>query len=184
MVASRQGSRKRFIVLTEGRKDYHFIRGYLQERFGKRQVDITRVDVPDGLGSGEQRVRERYPRELKARRQRRLDENLWLVVMTDADSLTVEQRRRQLEEALEEKEEGPREPGERVVILTPRRNLESWMHWADGNPPDEETDFKHEYPDGPRQYEEKAAQRCQQEDTADLAPSLRAACDELDRIQP
>ncbi|MBT11388.1 MAG: hypothetical protein CMI02_05055, partial [Oceanospirillaceae bacterium] len=72
--------KKRFVVLCEDEKSYQFVRGYLQRRFGKQTVQTSRVDVPYGLGSGEQSVRERFATELCARRTKPKDENLWLVV--------------------------------------------------------------------------------------------------------
>lgn len=135
------------------------MRGYLQRRFGKNTVQTSRVDVPYGLGSGEQSVREQFANELCARRTKPKDENLWLVVMTDADQLTHEQRWSQLRTALVKRSVSPIGSDEKVLIFIPKMNIESWARWGETGQVDETQDYKNQYRDGGKKYGAQVAQR-------------------------
>lgn len=64
-------NRLRVVILSEGKRDYDFVRRYLQNRIGREKIEVSRVDSgPEGQGSGEQRVREHYRAELHTLRIR------------------------------------------------------------------------------------------------------------------
>lgn len=174
-------ARKRFLILCEGQTDYQFVRGYLRERYKASQVD--RVDIPYGLGSAEAHVRRRLPAEIRARRSRRADENLWLVVVTDADTTEIADRLQTLDQAIKDANLKPRTARERVLFLIPKRNIEAWIHWAHGNELEETEDFKHRYSSPRASHDGKrAAQRCVQAPAGEMSGSLAHACEELRRI--
>ena len=174
--------KKRFDVLCEDEKSYQFVRGYLQRRFGKQTVQTSRVDVPYGLGSGEQSVRERFATELCARRTKPKDENLWLVVMTDADQLTHEDRLSQLQAALEKRSVHPVGSDERVLVFIPKRNIESWARWGETGQVDETQDHKNQYRDGGKKYGAQVAQRCLGSSNDPGPRSIQKACEEIQRV--
>ena len=172
-----RGDRLQFIVLTEGKRDYDFARGYLEQRFGKRRAEVRPVStVMAGSGSGEQQVRERFADELRALRTYG-GENRFLVVMTDGDRLSPAQRRAQLEAQESRRDE------DRVAIIVPCRNLESWFAWLDGVFEDESADYKPRYRnDKPTSRGRAMASACGDVDIQSMPRSLQEACGELQRI--
>jgi hypothetical protein len=55
-----------------------------------------------------------------------------LVVSIDADTSSVEERQRQLDRKLEPYGMERRGLGERIAILVPKRNIETWVHYMMG----------------------------------------------------
>jgi hypothetical protein len=126
------------VVLCEGDMDERFARRLLQSRnVGSRQVRVEKTQ----WGSGEQFVRERYPVEVRAYRSQQR-QNVGLLVLTDADEMTVDQRRRTLDMALEQSGQTRREAAERIALMLPKRNMETWVWHLCGNVVDEETEYK------------------------------------------
>ena len=103
-------------------------------------------------GSGEQFVRNRYPAEVKEHR-RRLGKgaSALLVVMLDADVEATQHRAKQLADALEnarrdcppKEQHRYRPPGEKepIVVLIPKRHVETWIRALLGKQADEDTDY-------------------------------------------
>lgn len=155
--------RIRVQVLAEDHRSYHFVRGWLEARLTKDRVEVGRVDLSP-VGSGEQRVRERYPQELNARRSRPAQANEWLVVITDGDTVGLEERKRLLQREAESRGVKPPlpQPDERVILAVPCRNIESWFRWAEGDSVDETTDYKNHYRSGakPSRLGKRAQDRC------------------------
>ena len=171
------GNRYQFIILAEGKGDYDFVRRYLKGRYGKRSAEVKRVQtVAAGDGSGEQQVRQRFPKELQALRAYS-GVNRYLVVITDGDRYSPEQRRSQLEQ------QAARRQGDKVAIFVPCRNLESWFAWLDGVFQDEETDYKPQYRNAQAgKLGERLAEQCREKQPNDLPVSLQDACEELQRL--
>ncbi len=129
------------IVLCEGLQDWVFIRRALMA-LGYDWRRIRPIPFPaNGRGSGEQHVREQYPREVRIHRSRATRMKTVLVVHTDADVKTTEERFESLEKALDEAAVGQRKAGERIAILIPKRSTESWIYFLDGHPVDEHTSY-------------------------------------------
>ncbi len=94
-------------------------------------------------GSGEQFVRERYPVEVKEHRRRiGKGTSAILVVMVDADMEATQHRATQLSKALEDKEMERRGDDEPIVLLIPKRHVETWIRALLGTHVDEEKDYK------------------------------------------
>lgn len=174
------------IVLCEDVKHMTFILRYLRRLgFNNRQIHSR---LPrSGRGAGEQWVRERYPAEVKAQRSRANHTSASLIAVIDADTLSVDERRQQLEATLDRSGLAPRDAKERISIVIPRRNIESWVHFAEAREIDETTDLKLRYKDTKacRDAADAAVEVCRSgSDEAAAPPSLVAACRELRRVDP
>lgn len=176
-------ARHQFIVLAEDMRHYHFVRSWLRTRFSTSRVEVRPKLSPRGRGAGDQWVREHYPRELSARRSRRADANVWLVVVIDGDTVGSETRRSQLAAAAHERGVEPAiGPDERVLFVVPCRNIETWFAWAEGESVGETEDYKNRYRNAaPTEYGQRAAGRCH-EGEATFPVSVREACKEVHRV--
>jgi hypothetical protein len=130
----------RVTVLCEDKSHFHFVTGYLKT-LGFEARKMTGKIAPLGRGSGEQYVREQLVNLVTASRQFK-HENIILVVITDADKHTYEHRFKTLTDTLTES----LSKEEKIVVLIPARNIETWFRYAD-NPVecDEKTDYKSKY---------------------------------------
>ncbi len=167
------------VVVCEDRQHEAFARRFL-ERIGKG-VRVQRVEVsPKGRGSGEQFVRERFPKELAYYRARKHRVGQALIVLIDADGPDFATRIEQVENACVETEEQRRQADEHVAIFVPARNIETWLAYLEGKPVNENDSY-------PRLKRERDCQQhvdwlydmCQRQALRQPAPpSLEAACAE------
>jgi len=125
------------MVLVEGDLDFRFLYHYLL-RLGFKAHQVR--PLKSAAGSGEQWVRGQVAVQVAACRARPADTHL--IVMVDADLLTVQQRMRQLEEALREEGMAPIATQEPVVRLVPKRNVETWLLCLNGEAVTEEENYK------------------------------------------
>ena len=65
-----------------------------------------------------------------------------LVVVADADNLTVAERIAVLDAKLVEASQPTRRSDEPIFFVIPRRNIETWIYYLVGDAVDEETDYK------------------------------------------
>ena len=131
------------VVLAEDERHQRFVRRYLY-RLGRSRHDIRFEDLPSGRGCGEQWVRERYARAVRAYRGRSARAGTALIIAIDADVGDVDRRLRQLREALEQAGSATRTDGEAIVHLIPRRSVETWILCLSDRPVDEITDYRQE----------------------------------------
>lgn len=147
----------------------------------KGRVRIERG--PDGMGSGEQFVRNKFTEELLAYRKNRNRVAEALVVMIDGDRLGVTGRMQQLAEECKECEIAVPQEGEKVAILVPTWNIETWLAYLDGAAVDE-TERSYPRLRRPRECEQHVqalAESCRSGKLRKPAPdSLEAACREYD----
>lgn len=167
----------RVILLCEDLQLACFIRRFLKLRgFGPR--DIREQIAPPGQGSGEQWVRNNYPKQLEALRA--YGGNAVLIVGTDADNMEVAERVRSLD--LQCKEQGVAERGadDPVLMIVPKRNIETWFAYLRGETANETDSY-------PRYGTESECREdvrsldgmCRSQVLRPPAPpSLAAACDE------
>ncbi len=120
--------------------------------------------MAQGSQSGEQRVRSRFPDELKAIRSRGEG---YLVVVIDADQHTAADRLGQLDEECEKRGVARRTPEDRAIVVVPRRNVETWFEYLDGQKVDEDTKY-------PKRFKGKDHRR--------LADALYDTCHERQRL--
>jgi len=100
------------------------------------------VPCPAGAGSGEQWVREQFVIEVKAYRRRHAHTATALIVVVDADTLSVDERLAQLDQNLEATQTDRIRLDEQIATLVPKRNVETWILCLNDVSVDEETDYK------------------------------------------
>jgi hypothetical protein len=127
-------------ILAEDRRQQQLIFRYLR-RIG---LEIHAMRLPPSAGSGEQWVREQFPKELNEYRSRSARAETKLIAVTDADTLSVEERLAQLDGRL--RDDGVdlvRTDIEQVARLIPKRNIETWLLCLNGDVVEEgERDYK------------------------------------------
>jgi hypothetical protein len=167
------------VILCEDRQHETFARRFLQ----KLGISIRnlRVEIsPQGRGSAEQFVRKQYASELQYYRSRSHRVQQGLMVMIDADGRDVHERLEQVEkDAVDAGHEGRRDD-ERIAVFVPKRNIETWLAYLDGQDVNENDSY-------PRLDRQRDCQRhvdalyemCQAGTLRQPSPpSLVAACDE------
>lgn len=154
------------------------MRRFLKLR-GWKAHDIRERIAPPGVISGEQWVRERFPGELDAVRGR--GRHTVLVVGTDADTMSVNARTASasLDQACQTQGVAKRTGQDPVVMVVPKRNIETWFAYLRG----ENTNEVDRYPRYDKESDCQAIvreldERCrsQQRLHAPLPDSLRRTC--------
>ena len=126
------------VLLCEDKLTDTFIRKFLSYRKFKHR-HIRTVSIPKA-GSGEQWVRENFPDQLKFIRQR---QKAILIVVTDADNLSVDKRKSKLQEKCIDKRIPQLKKEDGVVQIIPRRNIETWLKYLSTDADvDESKDYK------------------------------------------
>jgi len=174
----------RVVVLSEDRQTESFIRRFLKLRtFDKRHIVFKMC--PRAKSAGEQWVRERFPVELQAYRSRSRRAKTCLIVASDADVKTVEERIKSLKNECKKAEVDFRKEGEHVAFIIPRRNIETWLAYLRKETFDEETKYKkYEYESHCQPQINQLDKMCQQQQFTPHPPppSLESACKEFKRI--
>jgi len=177
--------RVQIVILCEDRQQEVFARYFLKKR---GFTGLFRANIcPEGSQAGEQYVRTQYLAEVKAYRQNRNRVSIGLVVLIDADTGTLEARLNGLASALDEDEQKNRGPNEAIAIFVPKRNIETWIHYLQGETVNEEDAYaKFENNEAAcKTAVEDLADRCYSQSLPQDAPrSLQAACGELQRLLP
>ena len=178
--------RVKIVLLCEDSQHETFIRRFLKG-MGWNTREIRVEKSPSALGSAEQWVREKFPHELMAYRQRQQRAASALIAMIDADNRGVQDRINEFGEACSSLQIAFRDDEEAVAIGVPKRNIETWIHFLDGDAVDENT----LYPKLGRVRDCKPAvdrlvQLCRSTRLTPDAPQvLTTACDEYNtRIRP
>lgn len=169
------------VLLCEDQNTNTFVRRFLRGRQFKAR-DIRTLPPPHGSQSGEQWVRERYPTELKAIRSR---QGAFLIVVIDADQHTTQERRSQLDEECRAQEVPKRTEKDPVILLVPRRNIETWFAYLGGESVDETQDYGAWKSKDARPFAEELYRMCHEaQRLRDPAPpSLEESCREYPRLQ-
>ncbi len=130
----------KYIVLCEDKLTHCFIRRFLiaQGISGRKMVSLP---LPAD-GCGEQYVRIQFPKQLRALRSKSFDSNV-LIVAIDADKKTVQERKLQFNDACNAVEIETRTEDDKLLIFIPKRNIETWIKYFDGDSVDEEHDYAH-----------------------------------------
>ena len=174
--------RVQLVILCEDRQQEVFARHFLEKR-GFTGLFRTQICLK-GSQSGEQYVRTQYPLEVKAYRQNKNRVSIGLVVLTDADTGTQQERLNQLAHILSEDLQQARQTVEAIAIFTPKRNIETWIHYLQsGEPIDEIVAYSKLTNQGEcKPFVEKLADQCVQGLPANAPLSMHDACMELKRI--
>ena len=177
--------RVQIVLLCEDRQQEVFARYFLKKR-GVNGVIRGKI-WPAGSQSGGQYVRTEYPVEVKAYRQNRNRVSIGLVVLIDADTATVKDILDRLASALAEDSQEKRQSDEAIAIFVPKRNIESWIHYLQGEIVNENDAYAKFTNDEARCKSdvENLAERCRSQSLPeDAPPSLQAACSEIQRLLP
>jgi hypothetical protein len=135
--------------------------------------------APQGRGAGVQHVITNYPVEVKSLRSRSYL-HAGLVVVVDADASSVEERLRQLENALVQDRQYGRSDNERIALLSPKRNVETWIFHLLGNRATEEDNYQRRVSTSDTKNAVAAfADVCLRKAAEISLSSLRHACKEL-----
>lgn len=133
----------RVAVLIEDQTLERFVRQILL-CLGFSRHELRVLPFPVGKGSAKAWVDLQYAAEVKILRSKNFQPNLALLVGTDADELTVDQRNQDLATSLADRSLPPRGDGENIIHLIPKWNIETWLLYFAGKPRDENRDYKHE----------------------------------------
>jgi hypothetical protein len=172
------------VILCEDRQQEVFARQFLIG-CGIHQRRIRVNICPRGRGSGEQYVRQEYARETRLYCSRSAYLTIGLVVMIDADVMSANERFDQLEGALVSAQQPRRRPDERIAIFVPKRNVETWICYLQGETVNEADVYPSLSREGDcRPLVQRLAHKPVYRLTHDVPPSLQAACAELRRIFP
>jgi hypothetical protein len=132
------------VIVAEDQEQQNLVYRYIERcnpRLTYREFRFERPAKGSG-GSGEQFVRNRYPAEVKEHRRRvGKGASALLVVIVDADMETTERRASQLSDALHAASMDGRRDDELIVLLIPKRHVETWIRALLGNQVDEVTDY-------------------------------------------
>jgi hypothetical protein len=177
--------RVQIVILCEDRQQEVFARYFLKKLgfTGRFRANIC----PEGSQAGEQYVRTHYPEEVKAYRQNRNRVAIGLVVLIDADTGTLEARLNELASVLNKDKQENRGSNEAIAIFVPKRNIETWIHYLQGETVNEEAvypKFKNNEAVCKTAVEDLADRCYSQSLPEDAPPSLQAACGELQRLLP
>ena len=172
------------VILCEDQQQEVFIRHFLMRKgYTQRQMRIERC--PSGKQAGEQFVRERYPAELKALRQRTARAGTALLVMIDADKRCVADTAKWLDTICGEQGVAARDQNDKAAVLIPRRNIETWIHFLDGDAVDEDTEYKKlRWKSDCKPSVKRLFDICNKSECpADFPDSLKVACLEYQRVK-
>ena len=177
--------RVQIVILCEDRQQEVFARYFLKKR---GFTGLIRAKIcPPGSQAGEQYVRTQYLAEVKAYREKRNQVSIGLVVLIDAGTGTLEARLNELASALDKDEQEKRGSNEAIAIFVPKRNIETWIRYLQGETVNEEAvyaKFKNNEAVCKTAVED-IADRCYSQSLPEDAPrSLQAACGELQRLLP
>ena len=131
------------IILAEDREQQNLVRRYLERCGHGTGVRFEPLPAKGPGGSGEKYVRDHYTKQVQACRSalgRRA--SALLIVIIDADTETTQRRAAQLSDTLKAAGMQGREDGEPIVVLIPKRHVETWIRALLGNQVDEKTDYK------------------------------------------
>jgi len=161
-----------FVVLCEDDGHATLVCAYLKVcDIGERERTV--INTSESHHRGISLVLDQFSIQLKACRQRHKRARTLLIVVADADAFSVTIREQHLQEREAFTDKDP------LVVLIPKRHIETWICAAIHKPVDEDKDCKRyklrkaEIRDAARQIHEWA--RFEPPDNSPCVPSLRAA---------
>ena len=132
--------RVKIVLLCEDSQHEAFTRRFLKG-MGWNTRELRVEKSPSASGSAEQWVREKFPNELRIYRQRKKRAASALIAMIDADSKGVQDRINELETGCKSKDVLFRTRDEAVAIAVPKRNIETWIHYLNGEQVNEDAAY-------------------------------------------
>lgn len=170
------------VVRCEDLQQRVFLYRYLIEKgIGRREIQIGHS--PSGRGDAKRWVMQQHVIEVRALRGKP-HLSIALITMLDADDRSVPDRKQELDGALAGGSQERRQPSERIAVLVPRRNIETWIHRLEGHVVNESDSYPRYR--GAESHSGEAVrefvQRCPARMVPDDPPSLRDGCEELTRL--
>ena len=181
----------RVVILCEDDQHKQFVKRFLGKYLRWSQRDLSkflRVNMHQkGAGSAERYVREKYLDELELHRIGNVMRNdLRLIVMIDGDKEGVEARLHSLDKSCSNKNVSLRKNSEKIAVLVPTWNIETWLAYLKGETVDE---TRKDYPKAISSEDfqsciEALVRMCRENKLGPPAPrSLEAACKEFERLR-
>jgi hypothetical protein len=176
----------KIVLLCEDSQHEAFTRRFLKG-MGWNSRELRVEKSPSAGGSAEQWVRQRFARELQIYRNRKQRAASALIAMIDADAKKIPDRLAEFGNECKKLEIPFRTDDEAVGIAIPKRNIETWIHYLNGEQANEDDVYpKLDRARGCKPAVDKLIEWCSSTGLASDAPSsLLAACDEYAlRIKP
>jgi hypothetical protein len=130
------------IILAEDLEQQNLVRRYLERCGHAAPFRLLPLPFKGTGGSGEKYVRDQYPHQVQAcRSSLGRQATALLVVIVDADMETTQRRAAQLGNALQAAGMHARGNDEPIVVLIPKRHVETWIQALLGDPVDEVNDY-------------------------------------------
>jgi len=167
-------------VCCEDLQQRCFVYRYLTRKGLKaRRIRFRKCPAGKG-GDAKQFVRVNHVAEVKAMRAKP-HLRAGVIAILDADKATVAQRKAELDNTLQEEGQRPRHASERIAVVVPRRNIETWIHALLGEAVDEATSYRRFRGDESSCYPavDDFVTRCPDGMRSDDLPSLQDGCTEL-----
>lgn len=130
----------KYLILCEDKLTQCFVRYFLKSQ-GINGRKIFPLKLPAAT-CGEEYVRKEFPRELENLRSKKYN-SVVLVVAIDADALDYNKRKQQLVEACNLASVEAFSGKDKLLFFIPKRNIETWVKYFDGEIVDENTDYAH-----------------------------------------
>ena len=166
-----------------------FLTEVVVRRFLKQWgVNVNRkvrvIPYPEGKGSGELHVRKKYAETLKTYRSR--SAQTVLIAVMDADTGTVAQHHRELDQVCTNAGVPPRSLNDAVLHVIPKHHIETWLAYLDDVVVDESKSYKPKYEFKGKESKsnplvDRLVSSCQNHILlSNPPPSLREMCKEFD----
>jgi hypothetical protein len=131
------------ILLCEDNEHRRFALAYMKRcRINTQRIVVEEVASLKQRGGNDAWVLRQFPVQLHACRQRQKRAETCLVVLIDADKITVDERRKQLNDRLHHEGHEQLKSSDPVVLLIPRRHIETWIHALKGETVTEDEYYK------------------------------------------
>ena len=128
-----------YTVLCEDAQTRTFVLQFLKIQ----GITVRRIRVnmsPAGQSCGSEFIRQQYPTEMNLLARKNYL-RLTLIVVSDADMMSVEERIRFIESKSDNTDfDREKEP---IIFWIPKRQIENWIHFFRNGNTDENTDYRH-----------------------------------------
>ena len=164
-------------ILCEDKSHYHFAKKYFELKgFNKRNIRGEHNPKGISVGSGAEFVKNHYLEQVDIFKNKGKRLDYILVVIVDDDTKNNLQNIHQLYTPL---------LNEKILIFSPKRNIESWFHYINGNSISESSDYKKHHKNAkPTVFAKKLKEEICLNGLPEQAPSsLHHACTELNRLK-
>ena len=132
----------RIVIVVEDSMMERFCREALL-KLGYHKREIRPERAPRGKGSGKQWVDKLIVIEVMALRRKR-HQTLAVLVGSDVDEMTLDDRVLKLKTSLQEAGVKDRRDDERIAYWLPKWSIETWLKRLNGEDVDEDTRYKHQ----------------------------------------